>query len=142
MKLIFSMPGVPSADAGAGEQRVDRAAALVDRGVDARLVAEVEVDRLDALEGDRREVHHDDLGAEVLHQLRGRGTHAGGTTDDQRSLAVVAECVCLHVRVLLSPIRSVLATLAGTADRRPRHVLPPVRICNKLSGVFDPRSSR
>ena len=86
----------------AREQRVDRAAALVEGGVDAVLVAEVEVDRLDALEGDGRVVHDDHFGAEVLHQRRRRCTHAGGATDDQRSLAVVAECVCVHVRVLLS----------------------------------------
>ena len=97
---------------------MDRAAALVDRGVDAGLVAQVEVDRLDAREGDRRVVHDHDLGAEVLHQLGRRGTHAGGTTDDQRPLAVVAECVCLHV---LCSCRSIPAGMLGTlAVRRHR----------------------
>ena len=38
-------------------------------------------------------VHHDDLGARVLHELGDRRAHAGGAADDQCSLAVVPECV-------------------------------------------------
>ena len=84
MKLIFSMFGRAVGDAGAREQRVHRAAALVDRGVDRRLVAEVDVDRLRARQRDLGEVHHHDLGARVLHELRDRRAHSGGTTDDER----------------------------------------------------------
>jgi hypothetical protein len=83
-------------NAGAGEQRVDRAAALVDRRVDVRLVAQVEADRLRTRQRDRRVVHHHDLGTEVLHQFGRRGTHAGGPADDQRPLAVVPECISSH----------------------------------------------
>ena len=79
--------------AGAREQRVDRAAALVDGGVDRRLVGQVDVDGLGAGQRDLGEVHDHDLGAGALQQL-GRGrAHAGGATDDDGALAVVAECI-------------------------------------------------
>ena len=96
MKLIFSIPGVPSAapahenSASIGPPHSSSAS------VDARLVAQVEVDRLHTGERHRREVHHHDLGAEVLHELGGGRAHSGGAAHDQRPLAVVAECVCLH----------------------------------------------
>ena len=93
MKLIRSMPGRAVGDAGAREQRVHRAAALVDGGVDRRLVGEVELDRLDARQRHLGAVHHDDLGAGVLRELGDRRAHAGGAADDQRPLAVVPECV-------------------------------------------------
>ena len=93
MKLIFSMPGVPSATPAQEKQRVDRAAALVDRGVDRRLLGQVDVDGLGARQRDLGEVHDHDLGAGVLHQLGGGGPHAGGAADDEGALAVVPERV-------------------------------------------------
>jgi hypothetical protein len=72
---------------------VDRTAALVHRGVDRRLVGEVEVNGLDARQLDLCVVHHDDLGTGVLDELGGRRAHAGGAADDQRPLAVIPECV-------------------------------------------------
>ena len=83
-------------DAGAGQQRVDRTAALVDGGVDRGLLGEVQVDGLGAGEGDLGEVHHHDLGAGVERQLGGGGTHSGGTTDDEHALAIESECVELR----------------------------------------------
>ena len=93
MKLIFSMPGRPVGHAGAREQRVHRAAALVDGGVDGVLLGQVDVDGLGARQRDLGEVHHHDLGTGVLRQLGGGGAHAGGATDHQDPLAVVAECI-------------------------------------------------
>ena len=55
--------------------------------------ARFDVDGLGPGQRDLGEVHHDDLGAGVLDQLGGGGTHAGGAADDQDPLAVVAECV-------------------------------------------------
>ena len=57
-------------DTGAGEQRVDRSAALFDGGIDRGLVGEVELDGLDAVERHVGAIHHDDLGPGVLDQLR------------------------------------------------------------------------
>ena len=87
---------------GTGEQRVHRAAALVDGGVDGVPVGQVHVDGLRAGQLHLGEVHHHDLGTGVLHEL-GRGrAHARGATDHQDPLPVVAECIeqC-HVCVLL-----------------------------------------
>jgi hypothetical protein len=78
-------------NARAREQRVDRAAALVERGIDAGLVAQVDLDPFDALDRDVGVVHHDDFGAEVSRDLRRRGAHAGRAADDERALAVVPE---------------------------------------------------
>ncbi len=102
------------------EQRVDRTAALVERGLDARLVAQVEVDRLGPGEGDGREVHHDHLGAEVLHELGDRRAHARRTSHDERALAVVPECISLH-HVLLSSLRvpKPLARFDHAVPKRP-----------------------
>ena len=122
MKLIFSMPARAVGDARAREQRVDRAAALVERGLDARLVAQVEADRLGPGEGDRREVHDDHLGAEVLHELGDRRAHARRASDDERALAVVPECISLH-HVLLSSLR-VLKPLARSGSRHPSRLTP------------------
>ncbi len=63
-----------------------RSAALVDRGVDRSGVGEVDVNRLRARKRDLGEVHHHDLGPGVLHQLRDRGAHPAGTTDDEARL--------------------------------------------------------
>ena len=129
MKLIFSMPGGAVGDARAREQRVDRAAALVDRGLDVRLVAQVEADRLGPREGDRRVVHHDHLGAEVLHELGDRRAHARRATDDQRPLAVVPECVSLHHRapvvVLRMPKPLALLPLTSVPKRPTRREVTP-----------------
>ena len=86
-------PGRAVSDTGAGEERVDRPAALLDRAVDRGGVGEVDLDGLDAGEADVGVVHDHDLGAGVLHQL-GRGrAHAGGAADHEHSLAVVPKCV-------------------------------------------------
>ena len=128
--------------ARAREQRVDRPAALVDGGVDAGLVAEVDVDRLDALERDGRVVHHHDLGAEVLDELRRRRAHAGGAADDHRALAVVPECVCLHV---LAPVAGPDVPMGIPGDGSGQATAPATsvpcrarRMCNKLC-ASDPR---
>ena len=47
-------------------------------------------------------VHHDDLGAGVLTQLGDGRAHAGGAADDQRSLALVPECI-EQAHVVLAP---------------------------------------
>ena len=79
-------------DAGAREQRVDAAAALVDRGVDRRLVGEVDRDRAgDPGDVHRGEVHRHHFGAGVDEQTGGGVAHTGGGTDDHDALAVVAE---------------------------------------------------
>lgn len=52
-------------------------------------------------QGDLGEVHHHDVRARGLQELGGGRTHAGGATDDQRPLAVEAECVKQgHVKFL------------------------------------------
>ena len=103
MKLIFSMPGRAVGDAGAGEQRVRPARRTRRRRRRWRPCRRGSTwMAFTPGEGDLGEVHHHDLGAGVLDQLGGGGTHAGGTTDDQRSLAVVAERVeQAHVMLLL-----------------------------------------
>ena len=93
MKLILSMPGVPSATPAQENSASTGPPQLVERGVDRVLLGQVDVDGLDARQGDLGEVHDHDVGAGVLHQLGGGGAHAGGTADDERALAVVPECV-------------------------------------------------
>ena len=79
--------------AGARHQGVDRSAILVDRVVDGLLVSQVHMNGFDAGKRHLGEVHHHHLGTGVTRQLcRGR-PHAGGSTDHQDLLAVVAECV-------------------------------------------------
>ena len=85
--------GRPVGHARARHERVDRAAALVDGGVDRGLVAQVHVDGLGSGELDLGVVHHHDLGAGVEGQLGGSGPHTRGTTDHQDPLAVVTECI-------------------------------------------------
>jgi hypothetical protein len=46
MKLIRSMPGVPSATPAQDSSSVHRSAALIDGAVDRRLFGQVDVDRL------------------------------------------------------------------------------------------------
>ena len=93
MKLMRSMPGVPSAtpahenNACTGPPHSSTAASI-----DA-LSERSSCDRLHAGERDLGAVHHHDLGARVLRQLGGRRAHAGGATDHQCSLALVAEGV-------------------------------------------------
>ena len=76
MKLIFSMFGVPSATPAHENSASTGPRALVERGVDRRLLAEVHVDRLRARQLDLGEVHHHDLGARVLHELGDGRAHA------------------------------------------------------------------
>ena len=86
MKLIRSMPGVPSAtpaharSACTGPPHASTAASI-----DA-FSARFEPDRLDAAERHLGVVHHDDVGAGVERQLGGRGAHAGGAADDETRL--------------------------------------------------------
>ena len=92
MKLIFSMFGRAVGDAGAREQRVHGPAALVDarrRSTPAR--ARLTWIAFTPGERDLGEVHHDDLGPRVLHELGDGRAHTGGTTDHEDPLAVVAK---------------------------------------------------
>ena len=111
MKLIRSIPGVPSATPAHENRASNVPSHAVDRGVDRGPLGEVDLDRGHPGPGDRGEVHHDHLGAGGLHHLGGGGTHTGRTTDDEDALAVVSEDIegthvdllsCqwgLHVRV-------------------------------------------
>ena len=99
MKLMRSMPGVPSAtpahesSASIGPPHSSSAASI------ELLLGQVDVDGLGAVEGDLGVVHDHDLGAGVLGQLGGGGAHAGGAADDEDALAVVAEGIeQAHVR--------------------------------------------
>ena len=85
--------GRPVGDAGAREQRMDRAPALVDGRVDRFLLGEVQLDGLDPGELHRGVVHHDDLGAEVERQLGRGGAHPGGAAHDEHALAIESECI-------------------------------------------------
>ena len=91
MKLILSIPGVPSAtpaqenSAWTGPPHSSTAASI-----DA-LSARLTWIALTPGERDLGVVHHHDLGAGVLDQLGDRRAHAGGAADDQRPLAVVPE---------------------------------------------------
>ena len=97
MKLIFSMPGVPSAtpaqekSAWIGPPHSSTAASMLALSRRSRWIA------LTPGQRDLGVVHDHDLGAEVLHELGGGGAHPGGAADHQGPLAVVAECVCAHV---------------------------------------------
>ena len=90
MKLIFSRLGVPSAtpaqENNASTRPVHSATAA---SIDA-FVAQIDVDRLGARKLDLGEVHHRDLGARVLHERGDGRPHAGGTTDHEGPLPVVA----------------------------------------------------
>jgi len=84
---------------GTGEQHIDRAATLGDGGVDRLPLSQVDVDGLGPGQGDLGEVHDHHLGSGVQDQLGGGGTHAGGATDHEDPLPVVAKCVKeRHVR--------------------------------------------
>ena len=93
MKLIFSMPGVPSAtpahenSAWTGPPHSSTAASIDALSARSSWIAFTP----SRVTGGA--VHHDDLGAGVLDQLGGGGAHAGGAADDQGPLAVVAERV-------------------------------------------------
>jgi hypothetical protein len=67
-------------DAGAGEERVDPPATLVDGGIDGLALRQVHPDRLDPGHLDLGEVHHHDVGAGVLREHGGGGAHSGGPT--------------------------------------------------------------
>jgi hypothetical protein len=74
-------------------QRVHRAAALVDGGVDRILVGQAHLDGLDPGQLHLGVVHDHDFAAGVAGQL-GRGrAHASGAPDYQDPLAVVTECI-------------------------------------------------
>ncbi len=83
-------------DAGAGEDGVYRTGDRVDGGVDAGLVAQVHLDGL--VHGVRNlgDIEDYHLRAELLGLLGGGGTHSGGASDDNHTLAVVAEDFVTH----------------------------------------------
>ena len=93
MKLMRSMPGVPSAtpahenSACTGPPHSSTAASIEALSERSSWIA------FDARQRHRGAVHHDDLRARILRELGDRRAHAGGATDDERSLAVVPECV-------------------------------------------------
>ena len=93
MKLMRSMPGVPSAtpahenSASIGPPHSSTAASIEALSARSSSMALAPASVTGCA------VHHDDLGARVLHELGDRRAHAGGAADDQRPLAVVAECV-------------------------------------------------
>ncbi len=89
---------------GAREECIDRAAALVERGVDPVAVAQVEVDALHARQSHLGVVHHDDLAAQLLHELGGCRAHAGRAAHDHRALAV--EAIALGSRHHSLPVSS------------------------------------
>jgi len=78
-------------DAGGREEGVDGSAKLLERAVDRRRVPKVDLDPAAEAGVDRRVVQVDDLGSERADDFGRRGAHAGGTSDYQRPLAVVAE---------------------------------------------------
>ncbi len=86
-------PRRPVSHAGAGEQRVDRSSALVDRSVDGVLVGQVQVDGLGAGQLHVGEVHDHHFAPGFLSQLGGCGAHPGGASDDQDPFPVVAKCI-------------------------------------------------
>ena len=101
MKLIRSMPGVPSATP-AQENRASTGPPHSATAASIEALSDMStLHRLHAVEGDLGPVHHDHLGAGVPDQLGGRRAHAGGAADDDRPLALVAEGVeQRHVCVL------------------------------------------
>ncbi len=64
---------------------------LLERAVDRRRVAQVDLDSAAEPGFHRGVVQVDDLGSEVTDDLGRSGAHAGGTSDHQRPLAVVTE---------------------------------------------------
>ena len=93
MKLIFSMPGVPSAtpahdnSASTGPPHSAMAWSIESRSARFTWMAVAPGQR------DLGEVHDHDLGSGALEQLGGRRPHAGGAADDDGALAVIAECI-------------------------------------------------
>ena len=88
-------------DTSGREQRVNLAH-LFERAVDRRRVAQVDLNAAAESGLDGGVVQIDHLGSEVTHDLGRRGAHAGGTSDYQRPLAVVAELLdTSHVNPLL-----------------------------------------
>ena len=93
MKLILSIPGVPSAtpahenSACTGPPHSSTAASI--EAFSARLTWMA----LAPGELHLGEVHDDDLGAGRLGQLGRGGPHAGGAPDNEDPLPVVAKCV-------------------------------------------------
>ena len=91
MKLMRSMPGVPSAtpahenSACTGPPHSSTAASI--DALSARS-SEIALAPASVTVG---AVHDHDLGAGVLHELGDGGAHAGGAADDQNPLAVVPE---------------------------------------------------
>ena len=85
---------------------MQRPAALVDGGVDRRLVGEVDLDRLHARRRDLGAVHRDDFGAGGEQHVDRGCSHAGRPADDEHSLSLVAVCVeQSHVFLLSGTVR-------------------------------------
>ena len=78
-------------NAGGGEQCIDGSADLLECAVDRCRIAKVDLDSAAQPGLDRCVVEVDHLGSEVSDDLGRSGAHAGGTSDHQRPLAVVAE---------------------------------------------------
>ena len=98
MKLIFSRFGVPSAtpahenSASIGPP-ISASAASIDAWSPRFTWIAFAPGELDL-----GEVHHDGLGARVLHELGDGRAHSGGAADDERPLAVETKgAECAHV---------------------------------------------
>ena len=113
--------GRPVRDTRARKERVHPSTTFLHGGVDRRPLGEVHVDRLHRFERYLGEVHDDDVGAGVPHELRRRGPHAGRAPNDEHTLPVVTkrieqrhagglnriavECKSLRSRIILEPAR-------------------------------------
>ena len=89
-------PRRPVGDARAREHRADGSFDLVGGSVDARLVAQVDLDELVDRVVDVGHIHHDDLGTRVAHCLRRSRAHAGRPADHEHTPAVVPELFETH----------------------------------------------
>ena len=78
-------------NAGGREESIDGSADLLERAVDRGRVPKVDLDPAAEARVDWRIVQVDDLGSECANDLGRGGAHAGGTSDYQRPLSVVAE---------------------------------------------------
>ncbi len=83
--------GGPVGDSGGREHGVDGPLDLLEGGVDRGGVAQVDLYRLGDFEVHRRIVQHDDFGAEFADRLGRRRAHAGGASNNERALTVVAQ---------------------------------------------------
>src|SRR5439155_6734284 len=78
-------------DAGTREHRMDSTAARADGALDRAALREVELDGRRTLERHRGTVHHDELGAALLCELRRGRPHPRGAAHHQHPLAVITK---------------------------------------------------